>query len=570
MPRLNRRLWKRFVSIAWPYWVSDEKWKARILLGLLFLLLLAYTEFTVLNNRVIGDITSALAAQDGDRYWSALRFFLLLLVIAVPINSFYYYVRDLLAISWRRWLTHRFLGDYFANRAYYDLASSEEIDNPDQRIADDINNFTKQSLQFLLVISNNVMQLVAFSIVLWTLSHTLVYFLILYAAAGTGFTVFVFGKMLTKLNYAQIKREADFRFSLVRVRENVETIAFYQGEKREESLVKKFFNDVYKIVRRLIRWQLYLNGFQYFNSYMPYLLPYVILSPAVLAGELEVGNVMQATGAFAAMLIALNLIIDNFDGLTRFAAGIDRLDAFAKFLKAQKTTGADAVESIEFKTGEHLEIDHLTLKTPKGERVLVEDLSVSADLGAGLMIVGPSGCGKTSLLRAIAGLWTSGTGTIVRPNLHDILFLPQRPYLILGNLRSQLLYPRIDSEIADDELRRVLEAVNLERLAKQAGALDEEMDWAKVLSIGEQQRLSFARLLLFKPKIAILDEATSALDAKNEEMLYRQLAGKDTTLISVSHHDSVAKYHRHILELVGDGEWTLHAAGDNAAVRSVD
>jgi putative ATP-binding cassette transporter len=571
MPRLNRRLWKRFLAIAAPYWFSNDRWRARGLVALLIVLLVVYTRFDVLFVKKQGDLISALADKDAGRFGADILQVGLLLLIAVPVNSFYYYVRDRLAVAWRRWLTHQFLGDYFAHRAYYDLASNQEIDNPDQRIADDINSFTQRSLQFLLVILNSVMQLIAFSLVLWGISRLLVFFLVGYAVVGTGITAFIFGRALTRLNYALIKREADFRFSLVRVRENVENIAFYQGEDREETLVRKLFDSVYRKIKHLIQWQLFLNGFQYLNSYLTYLLPYIILAPIVLAGEIEVGVVQEAAGAFSRILVALNLVIDNFDGLTRFAAGIDRLDAFAKFLKSRRSERTGAEHAIEYKTGPAVRIEHLTLPTPNQQRVLIDDVSLEVGPGDGLVIAGPSGCGKTSLLRAIAGLWTSGTGTITRPDLDEILFLPQRPYLILGTLRDQLLYPRIDLQVSDDELRRVLEIVNLERLAKQEDSLDAELDWAKVLSMGEQQRLSFARLLLLNPKVAILDEATSALDPANEHKLYGQLAGRETTLISVSHHKAILQYHRYVLNLVGDGQWDVReVAPDDRITRPDD
>ena len=557
----DRHLWRRFRSIAAPYWFHEERWQAWGLLVLLVLLLLGQTGFAVLFNRLSGEFISALAAKDGDRFWTSIRECLVILVAAVPIYAFYYYVRDRLGNNWRRWLTKSFLGSYFSKRAYYELNSSTEIDNPDQRIAEDINTFTQKSLYFLLVLIGSLLQLIAFSGVLWSISTELVVFLVIYAIAGTAFTLLVFGKVLIGVNFYQLKREADFRFSLVRIRENAEAIAFYRGEAQEARQVGQRFDAAYDNYNKVIRAQLNLNLFQYGYSFMTIVLPSAIIAGRVISGELEVGSAVQAAGAFAAILSALTLIIDNFESLSRFGAGINRLDSFARFL-AGKDEGAPKAGGIAWKRDEHLAIENLTLRTPNHERTLIRDLSLTVNPGEGLMIVGASGCGKSSLLRAIAGLWHSGSGRIIRPDREGMLFLPQRPYMLQGSLRSQLFYPQLDRKIADKELLRLLETVNLPDIADRFGGLDVELDWTKVLSVGEQQRVAFARLLLAAPRYVMLDEATSALDIANEDSLYRQLASTDTTLVSVGHRHSILKYHPQVLELDGNGGWKMFAAGD--------
>jgi putative ATP-binding cassette transporter len=555
----DRHVLQRFWAIATPYWRHEEKWKAWTLLALLVLLLLGQTRFAVLFNEQTGEFTSALAAREEERFWDAIKYCLGLLVVAVPIYAFYYYVRDKLGIHWRRWLTGRFLDSYFAQRHYYALNANAAIDNPDQRIAEDINTFTQRSLYFLLILIGAILQLVAFSAVLWDISRVLVYFLIFYAIFGTTVTLAVFGKPLIGLNFLQLKREADFRFGMVRVRENAESIAFYRGEAQESQQVRRRFAAAFDNYNRLIRSQLFLNLFQYAYGLLTIVLPSAIIAGDVLSGELEVGAAVQAAGAFAAVLSAISVIVENFEGLSRFAAGIDRLNTFSRVLAAEPAcrTGGGLIESAE---GPRLALEHVTLRTPGGERTLVKNLSVAIDSGEGLMIVGESGSGKSSLLRAVAGLWYCGSGRIVRPRPEDILFLPQQPYMILGTLRSQLLYPNRERPVPDAELLRLLERVNLPDLAERFGGLDEERDWEKVLSIGEQQRLAFARVLLTRPRYVMLDEATSALDAANEESLYRQLAATQTTLVSVAHRASILKYHKQVLELCGEGEWQIHPA----------
>ena len=556
------QLWKRFWVLASPYWRQEEKWRAWGLVILLVILLLGQTRFAVMFNEQTGEFTSALAAQDEERFWNSIKLCLGLLAAAIPIYAFYYFVRDTLGIYWRRWLTGRFLESYFSNRHFYELNANLAIDNPDQRISEDISTFTQRSLYFLLIIISSTLQLVAFSTVLWSISHELVYFLVFYATGGTLIVIFVFGQRLMLLNFNQLRREADFRFGLVRVRENAESIAFYRGEALELGQVKRRFGAAFSNFKRLIRGQFWLNLFQQGYFLLTLIIPSAIVANDVLSGDLEVGRAVQAAGAFAAVLGAISLIIENFEGLSRFAAGIDRLDMLAKCLPAEPEAERHAGPSIRSVDAPHLEIADLTLLTPDRERTLLRDLSLAVRPGESLLIVGESGSGKSSLLRAIAGLWYAGSGTISRPPAKDILFLPQQPYMLLGSLRGQLLYPNQNLPVSDEDLLRALERVNLPNLAHRVGGLDVERDWPKLLSVGEQQRLAFARLLLSRPRFAILDEATSALDIPNETSLYQLLLESHTTVISVGHRSTILKFHTQILELDGSGAWRALSAAD--------
>ena len=588
MERFNFKVFRRFWAIARAYWFGEDKWKARGLLLLIVVLLLGYTGLSVLLNTQRGELISALSAQSESRFWKTVGVFLGILVVYAPLLASYTFLRDRLSLAWRRWLTNSFIERYFCDRAFYNINQfNPDIDNPDQRIAEDVRSFTQESLTLVLVAVESVLSVIAFSGVLWGISRELVLFLIVYAVVGTVLTIGVFGQPLVKLNFEQLKKEANFRFSLVRVRENAEAIAFYQGEGQESEQIKDRFLAAFDNYKKLLNWELALNGLTNFYEFIPFVLPAIVVAPGVFSGEVEVGKVSEAQGAFIRVFFSLNVIVARLQSLTAFGAGIDRLYDFsdaigdvespasiksteerpvlAASVEAETKVDEEAIETtspvILLEISPTLALDNLTLQTPNYQRTLIENLSLTLDQEGSLLVMGPSGCGKSSLMRAIAGLWQSGTGTILRPNIQELLFLPQKPYMVLGNLRQQMLYPYPDTEVTDDQLTEVLEKVNLPDLAERHDdGFDTVEEWSDVLSLGEQQRLSFARVLIHQPTYTILDEATSALDLTNEEQLYGYLSKAKTAYISVGHRASLENHHQSLLRLSEDRTWEISGA----------
>ena len=572
----DRELWSGFWAIARPYWSSEEKGKARGLLIGLTLLLLATTALSVTISYAVRDFMTALSEKDMVGFKNSLLIGLIVFIIATPISTLYEYIRRLLGVYWRQWLTTQFLNEYFANRAYFHVSTNADIDNPDQRISQDVASFTSTSLDFLTEILSALIQLVVFIGVLWSISQLLVLVLVCYAAIGT-VVVMLFGRKLIDLNFLQLKREADFRYGLVHVRNNAESIAFFGGEKNEGLHIKARLTQTIDNFLNLISWQRNLAYFTYGYQYLIQILPSAMMAPLYFADEIKFGVVTQAGGVFATVLASLTLIVSRIESLSQFAAGITRLQTFKDALNADPAvvkatdgsfsnksssnqsavsdlcdssqTKEQAVPSgyihlpqITLSEAQKLALKNVTIYTPKLERTLLVDASLEIPNGQGLIITGPSGSGKSSILRAFSGIWTTGNGQIYRPPLSDIIFLPQRPYMILGTLRDQLQYPSLDRENTEEELHSVLETVNLEDLPDRVGGFDAIKPWVEFLSLGEQQRLAFARLLIMKSPFAMLDESTSALDDKNEAHLYDLLKQAGTTFVSVGHRQNLLKY----------------------------
>lgn len=536
------------------------RWRAWSLLAVVLLLSLAVTGINVGFSYIGNYFTNALVKKEQELAYLFVSVYFAGFLVGIPIVALYSYVQNYLGMRWRQWLTSEYLQKYFQNRNYYEIETNSEIDNPDQRIMEDIRSFTRTSLSFLLIILGSLMDLVSFSGILWSKSVLLVGVVLGYSFLGSGVTILL-GRRLVGLNFNQLRMEADFRYSLVHVRDNTESIAFYQGEEPEIAQIGTRFRRVLANFNLLIGWQRNLSFFTTAYSYLPVVLPFLVLFPQYFKGEIEYGDMVQANFAFTQIYAALSLLVSQIEQLTTFAAGVERLATFGEAIAPE----AVVRPGIRSEESDHFAITDLTLRTPDGKRTLIAGLTVEVRRNETLVVVGASGVGKSSLLRALAGLWTQGRGVVRRPPLGEIFFLPQKPYMLLGSLREQLLYPRLDREISAEELRAVLQTVRLPDLPERVGGFGVELDWADLLSLGEQQRLAFARLLLNRPGFAVLDEATSALDPENEANLYATLRELGVHYISVGHRRTILAYHDQVLELQEAKRWRLWPAREYEA-----
>lgn len=552
-------VWRQLVVIGKPYWVSSEKWQAFGLLGLLLLLLAGVNALNVILNFANGAIMNALAARDMPLFTAKVWLLLEVFVVGVFIVVFYKWVRDKLGLTWRRWLTKSILEKYFASRNYYRINNDASIDNPDERIAQDIDGFVKGALSLFLSLLDSVITLCAFITILYTISKVLVAIAIGWAIVFTLITIWV-GKRLVKLNFDQSRKEADFRYNLIHVRKNAESIAFYGGEKQESARVRDRFASALLNFNLLIGWTRNLQFLVKGSDYFTVAIPFIVIGPLYFQRVVELGTISQASMAFGQVLAALTIVVSEFATVSQFAAYVKRLATFTEALdpnpcKGDGKSGGSNSNIATVITEGQIALRDVTLLTPDRQRILVEHLTVAVE--ENLLVMGRSGRGKSSLLRAIAGLWRAGSGTIERPEIDKVFFLPQRPYMTLGTLREQLLYPFAKTDVSDAQLEEILRTVNLPDLIKHSGGLDVELNWADALSLGEQQRVAFARLLVSRPKFAILDEATSALDAENEAHLYETLTKIGTKFISVGHRPSLRKYHHSVLELTDETGWRV-------------
>ena len=559
----KKNLLRGFWTLFKGYWHSEEKWKARGLLAVVIALNFACVGLLVKLNNWYNEFYNALQEYQEELFLPLIGEFSALAFTFICISVYAIYLRQLLEIRWRTWMTNNYLNSWMKNQTYYRLQDS--TDNPDQRISEDIAQFVSLTLQLIVGFLRQSVTLVAFSFVLWELSGAFTFelggnefviygymfwFTIIYAGVGT-WLVHIVGKKLIGLQFNQQRYEADFRFSMMRVRENAESIAFYRGENSELENFSWKFGDVIKNFRKLMTKTKHLNF--YVNGYAQaaVIVPILLAAPRYFSKEMQLGGLMQTITAFGRVQDALSFFIDSYATIANLAAVIQRLNGFTEHVKE-----VQAVESkVKRGIATDFEVSDLNISLPTGSQLL-NKLSLSLENTKALLVTGASGCGKSTLLRTLAGIWAYAVGNVSLPENAKVMFLPQKPYLPLGSLRRALIYPAAEKDSPSDEkLIAALKAVNLSQLADKLDVAD---DWSRILSGGEQQRLAFARVILNQPNYIFLDEATSALDEPRELEMYETLKKilPNAKIISVGHRSTLYQVHDSELKLEGGGNWT--------------
>ena len=569
LPGINRKFLQDTWNLIRDYWYSEEKWQARGLLAVIVTLNLAFVYILVLINKWFNRFYSALQNYDKAEIISAMGEFCLLAAFHVAIAVYKFYLQQMLEIKWRRWLTHTYLNTWLKNRMYYRLQLTDRYtDNPDQRISEDLRLFTSYTLNLSLGFLKAVVTLVSFIAILWQLSGTLVIPLGQQQVTIYGYMVWValgyavignwlahkIGKTLAKLNFDQQRYEADFRFSMVRLRENSESIAFYGGEVREEQGFVTRFGKVFANYWQIMKRRKQLTWFASIYGQIAIIFPTVVSLPRYFAGEIQIGGLLQITQAFDKVQDSLSFFIDNYAAAAEWKSVVDRLTGFVGKMH-EVSALINSNDFIQSGSEPVLAVHELNVDLPDGRRLL-SGLNLSLAAGDSLLVTGPSGSGKSTLLRALSGLWPYAQGTITLPETRKILFLPQKSYLPLGTLRDVLLYPGPSEQVTDEDIYAAMSLCRLDSLKEQ---LDRVEDWSHVLSLGEQQRIAFVRALIHKPVWLFMDEATSALDEPTERALYTLLKERlqGTAMVSVGHRGTLAGYHKKKLTLDGAGRWSV-------------
>ena len=545
---------KRFFATLWalirPYWVSDQRRKGLILLATVVGLALTGVWLEVQFNSWNREFYNTFESKDQAEFFRQLGMFTLLAVMYIVNGVYRQYFQQMLMIEWRGWMTERYLADWLRDRAYYRLQLVDKgTDNPDQRIADDLNIFVDLTLTLALGLLSAVVTLVSFVGILWAISGAItllgieipgymVWVALVYAIAGTWLT-HVIGRPLIRIGFDQQRYEANFRFALVRLRENAEGVALYRGETGEHDNFRARFADVIAIWWTKMRKQKQLGWFQSFYGQVAIIFPFVVASPRFFSGAMPLGGIFQIASAFGQVQGALSWFITAYASFANWKATVDRLTSFTEAIERARAQAPEGERSEA--VPRELSLDRLELDLPQGTPLLA-NAAVTFKQGESVLVTGPSGAGKSTLFRAIAGIWPYWKGRINLPAGAKLLFLPQRPYLPIGTLKHAAAYPAAAAEIADETVREALLAVGL---ARHADDLAREENWAQLLSGGEQQRLAMARALLNKPDWLFMDEPTASLPDDAQAALYKLLKERlpGTTLVSIGHRESLVAFH---------------------------
>jgi vitamin B12/bleomycin/antimicrobial peptide transport system ATP-binding/permease protein len=561
---------RKVLRDAWamthPYWSSDDRWAAWGLLLAVIALNLATVYINVLLNKWNNTFYDALQDKNYTVFFQQLIRFSWLAGLYIVFAVYQFYLNQMLQIRWRRWLTERYLRGWLTEGAYYRMQfAAGEADNPDQRVAEDVPQFIASTLNLGIGGMRAVVTLISFVAILWGLSGTLtlpgsslrlpgylVWAAILYALAGTWLTDWI-GRPLVRLNFDQQRYEADFRFNLVRFRENAEGVALYHGEADELRTFRERFGSIVRNWWDIMRQQKRLTWLTSGYGQAAIIFPLIVVAPRYFKGQILLGGLMQTASAFGEVQDSLSFIVSSYTDIAAWRAVVERLAGFQRSLELAHNQAATKVGIRHADgNGAGLIVDGVELDLPGGQP-LIEDVNLSLKPGESALLSGPSGAGKSTLLRAIAGIWPFGRGEIRVPSNTRLLFLPQKPYLPIGTLREAVSYPMPPGGVDDTNLREAIESVGLPELA---GRLDDSSHWALQLSPGEQQRIAFARALVQKPDWLFLDEATSAVDEPTEARLYRLVRDRlpRTTLFSVGHRATLRPFHDRQLYVQPDGD----------------
>lgn len=554
----------QFMKDVWfltkSYWQSEEKKKAFGLLILIIALTLGIVYMLVQLNTWNNAFYSALQNYETDKIFDELFHFSWLAAIYIILAVYSYYLQQCLILNWRRWLTTKFIDIWLAHRTYYNLEMfGKETDNPDQRISEDVRQFVEMTLSFTIGLLKALVTLFSFAFILYRLSGPLSFNLLgrewqlpgyllwaslLYSIIGT-YVTHLIGRKLVELNFIQQRYEADFRFSMIRLRESAESVAFYHGEQQEGQVFKERFRQLLANFWQLVNKQKQLVWLNSGYSQIAIIFPFVVVMNRYLTKEITLGGLMQVATAFGRVQDSLSYFVDMYTSLAQWQAVVRRLTYFGRHMQevAQET---QRFQVERFTAAASVSTEKLCVRLPDGSELL-HDIYLTLQPGCNVLVKGSSGAGKSTLLRALSGIWPFVEGKIAMPPQEQLMFIPQRPYLPLGSLRSALLYPGT-KQLTDAELEQLLERCSIGYLAKQ---LNTVADWSHVLSIGEQQRLAFARVHIQQPQWLFLDEATSALDEELEARMYQLLADYllQTTVVSVGHRSTLNRFHQQVLYL---------------------